>query len=496
MTLKTITHQSLTCIALIICAIVFAIPAAQADQNWDGDNAVGNFSFANNWYGDTVGGLSGFGFANGSLHFSQRNNGAQTSIFYDFAGYADTNDIFWDSTFGAGLTLNGNGQGLNFNQRLENNSSFTQTIGASMNLSGAKNGASQIELNPVNGDLVINGNIFNDNSKPYHVFGNNGKTLTVNTTLGVGGNAAAVTFTVEANSNVIFTKAQSYTGVTTITGGSITLGNGTTGNDGSIAGASIVNNSALNYNLFGSSTYGGSISGSGTVSKSGAGTIILTGSNSFAGTTTISAGVLEAGGAGALGSGTTGTSGISVANGATLRLSNSGTADHIKNTATISLAAGSTFSTGGVSEGTRPTGPLGSGGVVGMGALSLAGTSPAHITIDFGTNVNGSSLVFSSLASGASGLFIDILNWNGNAGFDNGATSNDRLLFATNPNLTEAQLANISFAGFAPGATEFIYGNMFEIVPVPEPGTWVAGGLMAASLLAGLRRRRAKLVRA
>jgi hypothetical protein len=53
-------------------------------------------------------------------------------------------------------------------------------------LSGAKNGATQIERNPVNGDLILNGNLFTDNSKPYRVFGNNGKTLTVNTALGIG----------------------------------------------------------------------------------------------------------------------------------------------------------------------------------------------------------------------------------------------------------------------------------------------------------------------
>src|SRR4051794_2413126 len=160
-----------------IIAAVFAITCvtAFADQNWDGDNAVGNFSFNNNWFGDNQ---PGWGFGNGNLIFNFRNNSGQTSLFDDYGFFQQTNDIFFASTFGAGLTLSGSsGSGLDFNQRLENDSSFTQTV--NLPLSGAKNGASQIELNPVNGDLIIGGSIFNDNSKPYAVFGNNSKTLTL-----------------------------------------------------------------------------------------------------------------------------------------------------------------------------------------------------------------------------------------------------------------------------------------------------------------------------
>jgi autotransporter-associated beta strand protein len=192
----------------------------RADQNWDGDNPIGNFSNNDNWYSNTVGGPSAFGFGNGSLHFSYRNNPSQTSLYYDL-GWQDTNDIVWDNTFGAGLTLDGSGNGLNFNQRLENNSAFTQVVGITMNLSGAKNGATHIELNPANGNLTLNGSLFNDNSKPYEVWGNNGKTLTVNTNLGVGSSASSVSFTIKQNSHVIFNAAQDYAGATTISGGKL-----------------------------------------------------------------------------------------------------------------------------------------------------------------------------------------------------------------------------------------------------------------------------------
>ena len=47
---------------------------------------------------------------------------------YDYGTWVDTNDIVWDSGFGAGLSWNGNGNGINFNQRLENKSSFAKTV--------------------------------------------------------------------------------------------------------------------------------------------------------------------------------------------------------------------------------------------------------------------------------------------------------------------------------------------------------------------------------
>ncbi|NBO94215.1 MAG: hypothetical protein EBV06_18180, partial [Planctomycetia bacterium] len=207
------------------CALVPG--TARADINWDGDNAAGNFSFANNWYGDTVPSAS---FAAGNLVFNYRNNASQTSQYYDWGSWANINDIIWETTWGANTTLNGNGNGLNFNQRLENRSSFAVTIG-SMNLSGAKNGATQIELNPVNGDLTLNGNLYNDNNVAYRTYGGNSKLLTVNTSLGGNSN---VSYAIEGYSKVYFTAAQGIGGSSTFdvktgelwigTGGSLTNG--------------------------------------------------------------------------------------------------------------------------------------------------------------------------------------------------------------------------------------------------------------------------------
>ncbi len=115
------------------------------------------------------------------------------------------------------------------------------------------------------------------------------------------------------------------------------------------------------------------------------------------------------------------TSGITVNSGGTLLLSQSGgtaSTNRINNSAGITLKGGGTFKSGGLSEGTRPSGPGSNDGAAGIGALTLQSTSiGSHATIDFATGANGSSLVFSSLVGG-SGAFLDVRNWSGLAGMD------------------------------------------------------------------------------
>ena len=100
--------------------------------------------------------------------------------------------------------------------------------------------------------------------------------------------------------HAVLTGANTYTGATTISAGTLPLGNG--GTTGSVAG-NIVDNSALVFNRSDALTYAGLISGAGAVTKIGAGTLSLTGDNTYTGATTISAGTLRLGNGG-----TTGTS--------------------------------------------------------------------------------------------------------------------------------------------------------------------------------------------
>ena len=88
---------------------------------------------------------------------------------------------------------------------------------------------------------------------------------------------------------VVLTGTNSYTGGTTIAGGTLSLGDG--GTTGSIIG-NITNNGVLAVNHSNDVTIAGAISGSGAVTQVGGGSTTLAGVNSYTGGTTITAGTL------------------------------------------------------------------------------------------------------------------------------------------------------------------------------------------------------------
>ncbi|MDR1228855.1 MAG: autotransporter-associated beta strand repeat-containing protein [Azoarcus sp.] len=85
------------------------------------------------------------------------------------------------------------------------------------------------------------------------------------------------------------TNANTYTGGTTVSGGSLQIGTGST--TGNIAG-NIANNANVTFNRSDALTYAGAISGSGSLTKAGGGTLTLTGSNTYGGATTVTDGTL------------------------------------------------------------------------------------------------------------------------------------------------------------------------------------------------------------
>ena len=103
------------------------------------------------------------------------------------------------------------------------------------------------------------------------------------------------------------TGSNTYTGLTTISSGTLQLGTGASGNDGSIAGGiiAIANGAALVYDLSGNQTYSGMISGGGSLMKLGGGTLTLAGDDiygsGYTGGTTISNGKVVMGNFDALG---------------------------------------------------------------------------------------------------------------------------------------------------------------------------------------------------
>ncbi len=70
---------------------------------------------------------------------------------------------------------------------------------------------------------------------------------------------------------LLLTGANTYTGPTTISGGTLQLGDGSAGDDGSLATSSISNSGAIVYNLNGNQTAAYAISGSGSLTKTGPG---------------------------------------------------------------------------------------------------------------------------------------------------------------------------------------------------------------------------------
>ncbi len=111
--------------------------------------------------------------------------------------------------------------------------------------------------------------------------------------------AGSGTLTKDGNGILTLTGENTYSGGTTIAGGTLKLGDG--GNTGSVAG-DVTNNAALAFNRSDSVVFTGIISGNGQVLHEGSGTTVLTANNSYLGGTTIAYGTLQLGA-----SGTTGT---------------------------------------------------------------------------------------------------------------------------------------------------------------------------------------------
>ncbi|CAO4184870.1 autotransporter-associated beta strand repeat-containing protein [Methylorubrum populi] len=97
---------------------------------------------------------------------------------------------------------------------------------------------------------------------------------------------------------LVLTGANTYTGGTTITAGTLQIGTG-----GSVTG-DIVNKTALVFDHTNNLTYAGAISAAGTLTKKGTGTLTLTGTHSYSGETSVAGGTLSfAGGASVLDAG-------------------------------------------------------------------------------------------------------------------------------------------------------------------------------------------------
>ena len=256
------------------------------------------------------------------------------------------------------------------------------------------------DLNLGNGAVTMNAN---------RIVTVNGGNLTVGGA--ISGTSASFTLTKAGTGTLILGGVNTYTGATTVSGGTlqtsaadrmsdssaISVSSGATfalgGNEtvASIAGAGnySLGASTLTFGDTSNQTVSGTISGTGGLVKSGSGSIALSGSNSYSGGTTISSGTIRIGHDNALGSGN-----ITSTTGSVAFASSDATARTISNSYT-SIAGSSVVVTFGEASG-------------GTGDLTFAGTGSTSISTGTRTfNVlNTTSLAGGIVGSGASGSII------------------------------------------------------------------------------------------
>lgn len=211
----------------------------------------------------------------------------------------------------------------------------------------------------------------------------------------------------------------------------------------------------------------------GNLTKTGLGTLDIQGTanGNFQGGVQVDAGALKVSGS------LSGAASVIIAAGATFELAGTG-ADRIPNAATVTAGVGNAgtparFVINGVSET--------------MGKFTLTDDA----VLDFGASNANAELKFSDSSDVTWNGILSIHNWSGTLDGNGGGA--DRLFFGTDANgLTGDQLAQIFFysnnGSALLGSATFAASGDGEIVPVPEPASFLSllGG---AGILLSLRRR-------
>ncbi len=255
------------------------------------------------------------------------------------------------------------------------------------------------------------------------------KSAVINGVVANGGSVASGLTKINTGT-LVLTAANTFTGTTTISGGALQIGNG--GATGSLASQSIVNNATLAFNRSGTLTYGGTISGTGSVTQSGSGQVTLGGTSSYSGGTTIAAGTFMVEGS------LSGTGTVDVEGGAI------GGDGSLGGSLTFNLGAGIAFD---------PTKTLTiNGATVTFAGFSMANVIGLDSTVALGT--------YTLLDGPAAFDFTNVANFGAANAYD---------------------LGNGKFAYFQSGS--------FEVVVIPEPGSWSLAVIGLGALAYRMRRR-------
>ncbi len=211
--------------------------------------------------------------------------------------------------------------------------------------------------------------------------GNTATRILVDDTSATGGGTATIASVLSGSQmlektgtgTLVLSDANTYTGGTKITAGTLQIGDG--GTTGAVVG-DITDNAALAFKRSDSVTYAGVISGTGSLEQMGSGTLILTGANTYTGGTKVTAGTLQIGAGG-----TTGAIAGNIANSSAVAfdrsdavsfagiISGTGSLEQ-KGSGTLTLTGTNTYSgKTTISAGTLAIGDGGTSGTVGIGNI-------------------------------------------------------------------------------------------------------------------------------
>ena len=264
--------------------------------------------------------------------------------------------------------------------------------------------------------------------------------------------------TQQGGGTTVLTGANTYSGTTAITSGTLQVGNG--GTAGTLGGAGNIENAGtLAFRRSDNVTLSRAVTGAGQLAQDGAGTLILTGDNTYAGTTTISSGTLQVGNGGTAGK--LGNGAVSIAAGANLAFHRSdsvgvanvlqGDGSVTKNGANVlTLSGNNSYAGGTVIQGGTLVAAANS--ALGSGVVTLAG---GQLMIGTGVSL-ANQVVLSGSAGGTmlgSGLAIDYLlvAGGGGGGGDNGGGGGGGGVIAGATSLNTANHAIVVGAGGAGG---------------------------------------------
>jgi autotransporter-associated beta strand protein len=308
--------------------------------------------------------LQGANTGNNTISAKIVNSSSATSVTKAQAGtwtLAGANTYTGNTTLNAGLLNLANASALGTGVfTIGGNGSFDNTSGADLTIANAItcSGGSPTYVGSANNVTINGAALITGANRTITV---SARTLTLGSALGDSGQARA--FTKGGSGTLVLAAGSTYTGNTTISGGTLTIGGAGQMTAGSYSGT-ISDSGTFNYASSAAQTLSGVISGSGAVSKNGSGTLTLTAAETYTGNTTVNVGLLALTGNGSLANG----SSVNIAAGATLDVSGRSSATYTLGTGATLTASGS-----GTSVGSTASTIVGaSGGIVSLGSRPVS----------------------------------------------------------------------------------------------------------------------------